>query len=62
MAEPDDAIKALREALKLSPDNLPLRLHLAKSLSNTGFFRRSGEGVPSCAFRKRPTTSMSSLD
>ena len=32
MAHGDDAIHALREALKHSPDNLPLRLHLADSL------------------------------
>src|ERR1043166_8582226 len=28
----DQAIRALREALKLSPDNLPLRQHLADTL------------------------------
>ena len=32
MAHGDDALAALREALKLSPDNGPLRLHLADSL------------------------------
>ena len=32
MAHGDDAIHALREALKHSPDNLPLRLHLADTL------------------------------
>jgi tetratricopeptide (TPR) repeat protein len=32
MAHGDDAITALREALRHSPDNLPLRLHLADSL------------------------------
>lgn len=38
MADQDDAIRALREALKLSPDNLPLRLHLAKTLASVGHF------------------------
>ena len=32
MPEADDAIAGLREALKLSPDNIPLRLHLAQTL------------------------------
>lgn len=32
MAEGEDTILALREALRLSPDNLPLRKHLASSL------------------------------
>src|SRR5688572_17630893 len=32
MPQGDDALAALREALKLSPDNVPLRLHLAESL------------------------------
>jgi SpoVK/Ycf46/Vps4 family AAA+-type ATPase len=36
MAHGDEAIQALREALKHSPDNLPLRLHLAESLSGLG--------------------------
>jgi AAA+ superfamily predicted ATPase len=31
-----DPLAALREALKLSPDNLPLRLHLAESLRGLG--------------------------
>ena len=32
----EDTIKALREALMLSPDNLPLRKHLAEILLETG--------------------------
>jgi SpoVK/Ycf46/Vps4 family AAA+-type ATPase len=33
---PNDPIAALREALKFSPDNLPLRRHLAETLLATG--------------------------
>ena len=36
MPNADQAIDALREALKLSPDNLPLRLHLAETLAGSG--------------------------
>ncbi|MCY3024382.1 MAG: AAA family ATPase [Planctomycetota bacterium] len=36
MASGDDTIRALREALRLSPDNMPLRLHLAESLLGMG--------------------------
>lgn len=32
----DDAIRSLRDALQLSPDNVPLRLHLAASLMGLG--------------------------
>ncbi len=32
----DDAVQALRDALRLSPDNLPLRRHLADTLLGTG--------------------------
>ena len=32
----EDPLKALREALRLSPDNLPLRKHLAESLLGSG--------------------------
>ena len=32
----DDALDALREALKLSPDNIPLRQHLAETLMGVG--------------------------
>ena len=38
----DDPLKALREALRLSPDNLPLRKHLAESLLGSG---RADEAV-----------------
>ncbi len=38
MTPTDDAIRTLREALKLSPDNLPLRRHLAESLARLGRF------------------------
>src|SRR5262249_44952120 len=36
MANGDDAVQALREALKLSTDNLPLRQHLADTLLSLG--------------------------
>src|SRR5687767_15792570 len=36
MPHGDDALAALREAVKLSPDNLPLRLHLADTLLGMG--------------------------
>jgi len=36
MPHGDEAVNALREALKLSPDNLPLRLHLAETLAGAG--------------------------
>ena len=36
MPHGDEAVGALREALKLSPDNLPLRLHLADTLAGFG--------------------------
>ncbi len=32
----DDALQALRKALQLSPDNLPLRQHLADTLLSVG--------------------------
>ena len=32
----DDPLKALREAVRISPDNLPLRKHLAESLLGSG--------------------------
>jgi transitional endoplasmic reticulum ATPase len=35
-SNPDDALQALREALRLSPNNIPLRQHLADSLLNSG--------------------------
>jgi SpoVK/Ycf46/Vps4 family AAA+-type ATPase len=41
MAHGDEAIQALREALKHSPDNLPLRLHLADSLVGFGRFEEA---------------------
>ena len=36
MPHGDEAFSALREALKLSPDNIPLRLHLAETLMGFG--------------------------
>jgi ATP-dependent 26S proteasome regulatory subunit len=36
MPHGDDALSALREALRLSPDNIPLRLHLADTLLGSG--------------------------
>src|SRR5436190_16690178 len=41
MAHGDEAIQALREALRHSPDNLPLRLHLADSLAGFGRFEEA---------------------
>lgn len=38
MADHDEAIRALRDALQFSPDNIPLRLHLAKTLVGFGLF------------------------
>lgn len=37
----DDAFDALREALQLSPENIPLRIHLAESLGKTGRLEES---------------------
>jgi AAA+ superfamily predicted ATPase len=36
MAAGDDVVRSLREALKVSPDNLPLRKHLAETLLSIG--------------------------
>lgn len=36
MSNSDEALAALREALQLSPDNVPLRLHLAETLLGFG--------------------------
>jgi len=36
MAQGEDALAALREALKVSPENVPLRLHLAEMLVGQG--------------------------
>ncbi|QOV88375.1 ATP-binding protein [Humisphaera borealis] len=41
MATGDDMIKSLREALKHSPDNLPLRLHLGESLMGLGRYEEA---------------------
>lgn len=38
MLPADDTVRALREALKVSPDNLPLRRHLAETLRGLGRF------------------------
>lgn len=38
MPPSDDAINALREALRFSPDNVPLHKHLAESLTKLGRF------------------------
>ena len=37
----DDAIQGLREALKVSPDNVPLRIHLANTLAGFGRFEEA---------------------
>ena len=34
----DETIRALREALRVSPDNAPLRQHLAQTLVSHGYF------------------------
>jgi len=39
----DDAIRSLRQAIEVSPDNLPLRLHLAQSLVGIGRFEEAEE-------------------
>ena len=36
MSLSDESVRALREALKFSPENLPLRLHLAQTLMSLG--------------------------
>ena len=36
MPHNDDSVRALREALQLSPDNIPLRQHLAETLLASG--------------------------
>src|SRR5437870_2048053 len=36
MSTPDDELNSLREALNVTPDNLPLRLHLADALMSRG--------------------------
>jgi AAA+ superfamily predicted ATPase len=41
MPHGDDAIQALRAALAVSPDNLPLRLHLIRSLAGYGRFEEA---------------------
>jgi len=38
MTSPDDAVRALREALAFSPENVPLRRHLADTLRGFGRF------------------------
>lgn len=37
----DEALRGLREALKVSPDNVPLRIHLAESLVGFGRFEEA---------------------
>ena len=41
LASGDEAISGLREALKVSPNNVPLRVHLAQSLAGLGYFEES---------------------
>ena len=36
MSSGPDPIEGLRDALRLSPENVPLRLHLSQSLSSLG--------------------------
>lgn len=39
----DDTVKALRAALEVSPENLPLRLHLARSLEQLGHYEQAAD-------------------
>ena len=39
----NENIKSLREALQISPDNIPLRLHLAETLMSDGQFAEAAE-------------------
>ena len=41
MSHGDDAIRSLREALRLSPDNVPLHRHLASTLAGLGRFEEA---------------------
>lgn len=41
MTTNEDTISALREAIKISPDNVPLRLHLGDSLCTVGRFEEA---------------------
>lgn len=41
MAAGEEAIGGLREALKVSPNNIPLRVHLAQTLAGFGYFEES---------------------
>lgn len=41
MTTSHDTVRALREALKLSPDNIPLRQHLAEMLLSVGQFEEA---------------------
>lgn len=43
MTSGDDAVQGLREALKVSPDNVPLRVHLAQTLAGLGRFEEAEE-------------------
>ena len=57
MIPSDDSIAALREALKVSPDNIPLHLHLAESLQRLG---RLGEAES--AYREALKVAPESLE
>ena len=41
MAHGDEAIRSLRDALDVSPENIPLRIHLAQTLSGLGRFQEA---------------------
>ncbi len=57
MSTGDDAVQGLREALKISPENVPLRIHLASTLAGSGRFEEAETeyrealsiGIPSSA-------------
>jgi len=38
MSSPDDTLRSLREAMRVSPRNVPLRQHLARTLVTLGRF------------------------
>jgi AAA+ superfamily predicted ATPase len=51
MAGGDDAVSALREALRLSPDNIPLRRHLADTLAGLGRWDEAAEEYKAASAR-----------
>ena len=56
MSTADDSLNALREALRLSPENTPLRIHLGDSLANLGRFEEA-EAEYRTALQQQPNQS-----